>query len=144
MTRVTGIHPCDDNHQVVTIVKDDPGKFVYRRQPCEECPWRKDSPRRAFPIEAYRHSASTCYDMAARTFACHMSGADNPATCAGFLLSRDAMHNMLLRMKASAGMYDWRSVTAGDLKLYPSYRAMAVANGVKRDDPAIAPCRSDG
>ncbi len=140
--KITGVHPCDDNNQVVTLVRPAGEAFLYRRRPCAECPFRKDRPRRAFPAEAFRHSARTAYDMAETTFACHMGGIEKPQTCAGFLLSRDAQHNMMLRMRAAAGQYDWRSVSAGGLKLYPSYYAMAVANGVAKDDPVLKPCRS--
>lgn len=143
-SRITGVHSCDDTAQVLTVVKPSDGPYAYRRQPCAECPWRMDRPRRAFPVEAYRHSAACAYDMAPTTFACHMSGTGNPATCAGFLLSRDAAHNLQVRLKAARGLYDWRTVTAAGLKLYPSYTAMAIANGVRRDDPAIQPCRSEG
>lgn len=142
--KITGIHPCDATAQVVTTVKPAGAPFVCRHVPCQECPWRRDAKRRAFPVEAYRHSARTCYDLAGTTFACHMSGLKNPATCAGFILSNDARHNMNLRMAAARGEFDWRNVTAAGLKLYPSYRAMAVANGVPADDPVLAPCRSDG
>lgn len=142
--RITAIHPCDSTAQVVTTVTPAGAPFLYRREPCAECPWRKDSPRRAFPVEAYRHSAHTCYDLAGTTFACHMSGTDKPTTCAGFILSRDARHNMNLRLRMSRGDFDFENVTASGLKLYPSYRAMAVANGVPADDPVLAPCRSEG
>jgi Family of unknown function (DUF6283) len=142
-TRITGVHPCDANNQVVTIATSGDGPFVYRREPCAECPWRKDRPKRAFPAEAFRHSASTAYDMAMNTFACHMAGQSNPATCAGFILSRDAAHNLMLRMKGAGDQFRWDNVSAAGLKLYPSYRAMAIANGVSRNDPVLAPCRSD-
>lgn len=34
-------------------------------------------------------------------------------------------------------------IAAGDVELFPSYRAMAEANGVAPDDPILAPCRED-
>lgn len=141
--KITAIHPCDATAQVVTTIKPAGAPFTYRREPCAECPWRRDAKRRAFPVEAYRHSAATSYDLAGTTFACHMSGVKNPATCAGFILSRDAAHNMNLRMAARRGEFDWRNV-ASPVRLYPSYRAMAIANAVPADDPVLAPCRSEG
>lgn len=140
--KVTDIHPCDANNQVITMTTPSDGPLLHPKAPCAECPYRKDRPRRAFPAEAFRHSAATSYDMAASTFACHMAGSVKPQVCAGFLLSRDAAHNMLLRMAAANGRYNWRSVSAGGLKLYPSYYAMAIANGVAKNDPVLAPCRS--
>lgn len=140
--KVISVHPCDETAQVVTMVSPAGAPFLYRREPCAECPWRLDRPLRAFPVEAYRHSAHTCYDLAGTTFACHMQGAEKPATCAGFILSRDARHNMRLRMAASRGDFDFRNIES-PVRLYSSYRAMAIANGVRRDDPALAACRSE-
>lgn len=144
MTRakVIGVHPCDSTAQVVTTETATGSPFLYRREPCAECPWRKDSPAASFPVEAFRHSAATCYDMAGTTFACHMSGLEKPTTCAGFILSRDAAHNMSLRLAVLAGRFDYRNVST-PVALHPSYRAMAIANGVDPRDPALAPCRSE-
>lgn len=140
--KITAVHPCDDTAQVVTSVTPAGAPFLYRREPCAECPWRRDRPRRAFPVEAFRHSAATCYDLAGTTFACHMSGSDKPAVCAGFILSRDARHNLILRLRSSSGAFDHREVKSS-VRLYPSYRDMAIANGVDRDDPVLDHCRSD-
>ncbi|MDW9600164.1 hypothetical protein GOA86_17560 [Sinorhizobium meliloti] len=129
----------DGEHQVVSLTSSAEADLVHRREPCEECPWRSDVPTGVFPAEAFRHSASTAYDMAPNTFACHMSGRDKPATCAGFLIS-GATHNLGIRLAIIAGRYDPRSVRS-DAPLYQSYREMTVANGVQPDDPALACCR---
>jgi len=72
-------------------------------------------------------------------FACHMSGSAKPATCAGFLL-RGATHNIDFRLAVITG-----KIGPDDLRetvpLHPSYRAMAKANGVSPDDPALERCR---
>lgn len=125
-------HRCNDRHEVLSIE----GRGTYRREPCQECPWRLDAPVGRFPVEAFRHSANTCHDAALRTFACHMSGADKPATCAGFLLSRSAIHNVAVRVGMSAGRLDLDQVSS-TVPLYGDYRAMAIANGVDPDDPSI-------
>lgn len=128
------IHPAGPDHQVVTITG---AKGTHRRSPCEECPWRRDAPIGAFPPEAYRHSANTAYDMSSHIFSCHMTGAEKPATCAGFLL-RGAEHNFSVRMARSDGRcLDMSS----DAPLYDNYREMATANGVPADDAALARCR---
>lgn len=137
--RVIGVHPCDETAQVVTV-KTDAGRHIVRREPCQECPWRKDSPIGAFPVEAYRHSAGTCADMATTTFACHMSGAEKPATCAGFLLSEDAQHNMLVRLAMMRGDFKMGDISP-TVPTYRRYRDMATANGVDEDDPALARLR---
>lgn len=138
--RVIEVHACDETAQVVTVLGDKSASYSFRRDPCAECPWRMDQPVGRFPVEAYRHSAGTSYDMAQTTFACHMAGASRPQTCAGFLLSSGAVHNMNLRMAAIRDAFDWGSVRS-DVDLYGSYREMAEANGVERDDPVLRPCR---
>lgn len=114
------------------------GSNLYRREPCPECPWRKDAPIGAFPAEAFRVSAKTAYDMTVHTFSCHMSGSEKPATCAGFLLS-GADHNLAVRLARSTGSIS--DDVKSDVPLYGSYREMAEANGVDPEDPILAPCR---
>ncbi len=133
--KVTGVHPADENHQVLTI---EGGKGSYRRKPCAGCPWRKDQVG-TFPAEAFRHSARTAYDMSEHAFGCHESGKDKPATCAGFLL-RGAEHNLQVRLALIRGdIAD--DVSDGGHALHDSYRAMAEANGVDPQDPVLKPCR---
>ena len=132
--RVLRTRRAGENHQVVTVAG---GSGLYRRKPCSDCPWRVDATGQ-FPAEAFRHSAATAYDMATHTFACHQSGSQKPATCAGFLL-RGADHNLSVRMGRRGGKY--RDVVDGGHTLHGSYRAMAIANGVDPNDPVLAPCR---
>jgi hypothetical protein len=133
--RITNIRPADANNQVVTT---EGGSGGYRRQPCAKCPWRIDAVGE-FPAEAFRHSAHTAHDMSDTTFGCHESGTAKPATCAGFLL-RGAGHNLSVRVGFIKGQYR-ADVHDGGHVLHDSYRAMAIANGVPEDDPAIAACR---
>jgi Family of unknown function (DUF6283) len=135
--RTTNIRPAGDNHQVVTLVSEKP--HGYRRKPCATCPWRVDAVGE-FPAEAFRHSANTAYDMSRHEFACHESGEEKPATCAGYLL-RGASHNLATRLKAMSGKIDFKSVSDGGVELFGSYREMAETNGVPPDDPALARCR---
>lgn len=138
-TRITGIRPAGlnergEDHQVVTVTG---GGGNYRRAPCQDCPWRVDAVGE-FPPDAFRHSARTAYDMAQESFACHASGAEKPATCAGFLL-RGAAHNLGIRLKQMRG--ECLDVLDGGHVLHESYRAMAIANGVPADDPVLKACR---
>lgn len=141
-SEILRIQPADENHQVLTLKRAKASKAVYRRKPCAECPWRKDAPVGAFPPEAYRHSAETAHDLSNHQFSCHMSGANEPATCAGFLL-RGAEDNLAVRMAMFEGRYDPTQVHDGGVELYEGYRSMAIANGVPPDDPAIAHCRGE-
>lgn len=135
--QVMNIRPAGKDHQVVTVTG---GGHSYRRTPCGGCPWVVANSG-SFPPEAFAHSASTAYDMAESRFACHESGASKPATCAGFLL-RGADHNLAVRLDKIRGL-DYADVEEGARSLYPSYRAMAVANGLPADHPALAACRGE-
>lgn len=132
---ITNIRPADANNQVVTV---EGGRGSYRRKPCAKCPWRVDAVGE-FPAEAFRHSASTAYDMAPNTFACHEAGTKRPAICAGFLL-RGADHNMAVRLGYITGRLKGDVNDAGH-ELHENYRAMAIANGVPADDLALLACR---
>ena len=136
--KVTAIHPADENHRVLTV---EGASGAYMRQPCPECPWRRDAPIGAFPAEAFRISAGTAYDAAVSQFACHMAGVEAGATCAGFLL-RNSRNNIGTRLAALAGRLDPSKVSS-PVPLFRSYREMAEANGVAPDDPALARCRAD-
>jgi hypothetical protein len=133
--RVTGAQQAGPDHQVVAVRG---GAARYRREPCDGCPWRVDQTG-GFPPEAFCHSANTAYDMAQETFGCHESGIGKPAICAGFLL-RGAVHNLAVRLALVRGAIDPAAVGDGGHALHDSYRAMAVANGVLPDDPALARC----
>jgi hypothetical protein len=135
--RVLRARPAGAAHQVLTVAGGQPA--AHCRRPCADCPWRKDAVG-VFSPEAFRHSAETAYDMATHTFACHAAGAGQPRLCAGFLL-RGATHNLTVRLLQLRG-HDL-SATDGGHALHASYAAMAVANGVAPDDPALAPCRSN-
>ncbi len=135
-TRVVDVRPAGPDHQVVTV---QGAKSTYRRKPCSDCPWRKDATGK-FPAEAFRHSASTAYDMSERVFSCHQSGSDKPSICAGFLL-RGADHNLSVRLKRIKGDIDAEQISDDGRELYEDYRAMAEGNGVDPDDPALQPCR---
>lgn len=139
-SEILAVRKAGDDHQVVTVKRDADRKtaHLYRRQPCAKCPWRIDAVGE-FPAEAFKHSASTAYDMSDHAFGCHESGTRKPATCAGFLL-RGADHNLRVRMAYLAGeIHD--DLEDSGLELFESYREMAIANGVDPDDPVLADCR---
>lgn len=134
--KITAIRPAGPDHQVITVEGNTSSS--YRREPCADCPWCEDSTG-IFPAEAFRHSACTAFDMSSHIFSCHQSGAKKPAICAGFLL-KGAAHNLSVRLKLHKGELI-EDVSDGGRKLHESYRAMAIANGVSEDDPALARCR---
>jgi hypothetical protein len=140
--RVTATHPAGDGFAVLTVTRDA-DEFRHCRAVCAECPWRKDRPAGVFPPEAFRLSAGTCEDIATTVFACHMTPSARPASCAGFLLSDDAAHNLALRLHIVAGRFHPRAVKADPaVPTYSTYSDMAVANGVDPGDPALRATRS--
>jgi hypothetical protein len=116
-------------------------RLPYRRKPCGGCPWRTDAPIGHFPPSAFRRLAGTAYDMARTYFACHESDETQPLVCAGFFL-RGAEHNLQVRLDLMDGGVDRTGVHDGGHELYDNYQAMAEANHVDPDDPALAPCRA--
>jgi hypothetical protein len=137
--RTLQVRPAGDQHQVVTVASDRSDRAPHCTRPCSDCPWRIDAVGE-FPPEAFVHSAGTAYDMATSTFACHQAGARRPRMCAGFLL-RGAEHNLTVRLAKIRGELT-RPPTSGGHPLHASYAAMAIANGVPADHPALASCRS--
>jgi uncharacterized protein DUF6283 len=145
--RITRRRPAGEDHNVLTALGGSGG---YRHRPCDPipergsagCPWRTDQVGQ-FPPQAFRISAPTAYDLAGAMFGCHNSPHKHPATCAGFLL-RGADHNLGARHAVIEGRIDLDLVDDGGHSLWPSYRAMAVANGVDPDDRVLQPCRDPG
>lgn len=139
-TEVLEVRPADGEHQVVTFTartRRDPQ--AYCKTPCPGCPWRTDQVG-SFPAEAFRHSARTAYDMSEHVFSCHAAGLDRPLTCAGFLLSTSADHNLSVRL-SRIKRRGLEAIKAPAVPLFDNYRDMAVANGVDPDDPALHDCR---
>lgn len=133
------------DHAVLTV---EGGGRYYRREPCSDCPWRRDAVGK-FPAEAFRHSINTGtdgakilqvgFDDATHTFGCHQSGQKKPATCAGYILrGADAIS---WRLAVAFNKFDPARVKSGGIKLFDNYYEMAVANGLPPDDPALDACR---
>lgn len=137
---LVGTRICSDEFGVSTLVTRGGTHRLARKTPCAECPWRKDAPLGAFPAEAFRQSALTAYDAAPTAFACHMSGHDAPAVCAGFVIAHGE-NNLSIRLSQHTERLDTGSISDGGLELFENYREMAVANGVASDDPALKQVR---
>jgi len=72
--------------------------------------------------------------MAKMSFACHPGGIDHPRICAGFLL-RGAANNLAVRILELREPLRVKAPPEGEL--FESYRAMALANGVDPNSPAL-------
>lgn len=133
--QVIQARPAGPDHRVVSV---QGSRGSYRKKPCSNCPWRVDATGQ-FPAAAFHHSAVTAHDMSRHTFACHQSGVEKPAICAGFLL-RGADHNLAVRLKRLRGeILD--DVSSGGHELHANYRAMAQANGVQAEHESLTDCR---
>ena len=119
-----------------------PASLKQQVKPCVECPWRTDVPTGKFPPARFIALANTAYDMNLTQFACHKSPEGSEIACAGFLLV-GAAHNLGVRWGIRTGKIDL-DVVSSDVRLFSSFRAMAVANGVPPQHPALHRCRDDG
>lgn len=116
----------------------EPMNYVIR--PCAECPWRTDVAPGQFTAARFRALARCAEDMAMTIFACHKSPQGGEFICAGFLLQQSA-HNLSIRLARRTQPFD---DVVSPYPLHPHYRAMAIANGVRADDPCLRHCRDDG
>jgi Family of unknown function (DUF6283) len=136
--RITRTRMAGRNHAVHTI---EGGRAdTYRRTPCPGCPWRTANDG-SFPPSAFIHSAETAWDQAMHTFACHETGAEKPALCAGAVLGQP--HNIGLRLAYARGALG-DDVTDGGAELHADYHAMAVANGCDPNHPRLRRVRRHG
>lgn len=113
--------------------------LLAQKRPCANCPWRTDVLPGEFTPERYRKLAASAYDLSPVIFACHKSPTGGEVACAGFL-ERGADHNIAVRLAYAFGRLELID-RSGGLHLHDDYRAMAIANGVAPDDPALEPCR---
>lgn len=111
--------------------------LLQRNTPCPECPWLADAEPGKFTTERYRSLASSARQELGCVFACHMSSDASPIACAGYLAVVGPV-SLQVRLMAAQGLVDVSAVAVpADVALYPSYRALAVANGVAPDDPCL-------
>lgn len=116
-----------------------PDKLRAQARPCAECPWRVDVEPGKFGPDRYIALATTAYDLSNRLFACHKSAEGGEVVCAGFL-ERGADHNLSVRLAYIQGDLTFEDRSGGH-ELREDFRAVAIANGVDPDDPALGPCR---
>lgn len=110
----------------------------YARQPCTECPWRKDQPTGRFPPERYealRNTAGSPGDEAplwAPMFACHKTANGREIPCAGWLVVAGSFH-LGVRLAIATGRLPVVALERGAdwPELYATYDEMATANGAQ-------------
>lgn len=122
-------------------------QMPHRTFPCGPCPWQVKAPVGKFGPERYEQMRSTCRPdedgmppmPGTPMFGCHVgdprTGGD--LACAGWLAVEGRNHiSVLLALREGALPAD--ALQPGDNwpELYPSFEAMAAANGVEDDEPA--------
>ena len=109
------------------------------KQPCSECPWRKDQPAGRFPPERYESLKATSWTkergsapMGAPMFACHKSREGRDLACAGWLAVEGANH-VGVRIALMQDRLDPKALSPGEdwPELYDEYAQMAEFNGVE-------------
>lgn len=115
--------------------------FPRVHRPCSECPWRADAEPGRFPACRYEALTATAgapgaeVGFEAPIFACHKTPDGGERACAGWLAVVGYDH-LGVRFAIMTGRLDPAALKAGDgwPELYPSYAALAAANGHEVED----------
>lgn len=107
-------------------------QLPHRRYPCNECPWRRDTPPGAFPEERYEALRETAGQpgseapLGAPIFACHKSTEGKDEACAGWLATVGIEH-IGIRLAIAMGRLPAETLKAGQdwPRLFDSYDEMA-------------------
>lgn len=113
---------------------DDP--LQRRKSPCEECPWRRDTPPGQFPAERYEALRTTRgargeeAGVYAPLFACHKSAEGKEIACAGWLAVCGYDH-LGIRIALMDGRIPPEAMEPGEdwPELFETYDEMAEAQG---------------
>lgn len=112
----------------------DPFPLPRRRFPCNECPWKRDSPPGQFPASRYEELRATSDQsgIAAPMFGCHRGepGTNADLACAGWLAVAGVEH-LGIRLAVITGRLEPEDLQPGEgwPDLYGSYQELAAANG---------------
>lgn len=109
-----------------------------RLYPCNQCPWRRDTPPGMFPTERYealRKTSGTAGDEApldAPMFACHKTTEGREQACAGWLATAGVDH-IGVRYAVVTGRIPGSALQPGDdwPDLFDSYAEMAATQALK-------------
>lgn len=113
----------------------------HRRHPCNECPWRRDTPPGAFPAHRYDQLRSTAgtpgneAPIGAPLFACHKSAPGADDACAGWLAAVGGEH-LGVRLAIITGALPASTLSPGENwpELFDNFDDMAQAQAF--DDQA--------
>lgn len=107
------------------------GKQLARpEEPCDNCPWRKDAPRRHWHAGEFLDVAGTMGQNFGPMMGCHKSKDGAPLVCSGYLLT-EGTNNFNVRLALSQEKLTLPK-NPRKLPLFSSFRAMCRANGVPK------------
>ena len=115
-------------------------ELAHKKYPCNECPWRRDTPPGKFPehrYEALRNTAGTPgreRPLGSPMFACHKSPEGREAACAGWLAVSGIEH-IGIRLAIVTGRIPASVLQPGDgwPELFDSYDEMADTQQARED-----------
>lgn len=111
-------------------------------RPCDECPWRRDTPAGRFPACRYQQLAETTggpgteVALGAPMFACHKTPDGRERACAGWLATT-GRHHLGVRLAAALGRLDPAALEPGPgwPDLFDTYDEMAATQAATDEDP---------
>lgn len=114
-----------------------PEPLPRRTYPCNECPWRRDTPPGMFPPERYEALQQTAgtpgheAPLGAPMFACHKTAEGQEQACAGWLATVGIEH-IGVRYAIATGRIPGTALQPGDNwpELFNSYDEMAATQGL--------------
>lgn len=99
------------------------------KQPCSDCPYRKDAPIRLWAIEEFVDLLNSEKEMFGKTYGCHKN---NGHTCVGWLMNQDERNlpSISLRLSLSKNNVtrEYLDNLKYDVKRYKTIQEMAIAN----------------
>lgn len=115
----------------VVAVGNPADRWVCRKEPCAECPWRRDVPSGQFSRRRYEAMAETTGErgkeaaLDAPIFACHKSLEGQRMPCAGWLASVGA-DSLAVRLAVAMGRVPAEALSPGSdwPELIASYREL--------------------
>ncbi|OYN81753.1 DUF6283 family protein [Mycolicibacterium sphagni] len=113
------------------------GSLPHKRYPCNECPWRRDTPPGKFPAERYEALRSTAGEagherpLGSPIFACHKTDEGKEQACAGWLATVGIEH-IGMRLAVVTNRLPGSVFQPGDdwPELFDTYDEMAETQGV--------------
>lgn len=107
-------------------------EIPHRRYPCNECPWRRDTPPGKFPAERYEALRNTSGQpgheapLDSPLFACHKTAEGQEQACAGWLATAGIEH-LGVRLAVLTGRIPGEALNPGEdwPELFNNYNEMA-------------------